>query len=69
MRGTKGYGLLGGVQTPTVIKSAEISPNSTFEGIFHITDWFSTIAEFAGYSVPPEEDSINQYEALKEPIY
>lgn len=57
--------MFGGVQTPTVIKSAGMKPNTTFEGLFHITDWFATFAELADFNVPDNVDSINQYEALK----
>jgi len=65
LRGLKGYGMYGGVQTPTVIKSAGIKRNSTFEGIFHITDWLATFSELAEYEVSNNADSINQLEALK----
>ena len=56
---------MGGVQTPTVIKSAGIEAGSTFDGIFHITDWFATFGNIAGYKPEGETDSIDQLEALK----
>ena len=56
---------MGGVQTPTVIKSAGIQAGSTFDGIFHITDWFATFGNIAGYKPEGETDSIDQLEALK----
>ena len=56
---------MGGVQTPTVIKSAGIEAGSTFDGIFHITDWFATFGNIAGYTPQGETDSIDQLEALK----
>lgn len=68
LRGIKGFATFGGVQTPTVIKSAGMAANSVFEGMFHITDWYSTLASIAGIdsvSRDRETDSIDQHEALK----
>ena len=60
----KGWGLSGGVITPTVIKATDIEAGSTFNGIFHITDWFSTILnQIVGSSIQ-SEDSIDHYEAF-----
>ena len=70
LRGMKGWGLSGGVVTPTVIKTPDIVPGSTFDGIFHITDWFTTLANQGLESPVESEDSIDHYQALinNEPV-
>ena len=69
LRGIKGFATFGGVQTPTVIKSKGIAANSVFEGMFHITDWYSTLASIARLDLvrgrDGEVDSIDQHEALR----
>ena len=65
LRGIKGWGLLGGIQTPAIIKSPQIEKGSTFDGIFHITDWLATLTdllELENVEIP--EDSFSQYSAI-----
>ena len=66
LRGMKGWGLSGGVVTPTVIKAPDVVQGSTFDGIFHITDWFTTLANQALETPVESEDSIDHYQALCE---
>ena len=65
LRGIKGWGMLGGVQTSALIKSPEIDPNSSFDGMFHITDWLATLTEmFKLQNVKIPDDSFSQLSAL-----
>ena len=70
LRGMKGWGLSGGVITPTVIKTPDVVPGSSFDGIFHITDWFTTLANQGLESSIESEDSVDHYQAFidNEPI-
>ena len=64
LRGFKGFGFFGGVQTPTLIKSPGLEAGGHFTGLFHITDWFSTLLNLASIN-RTTDDSFDQFDSLK----
>jgi len=61
--GNRGIGFVHSESTDLIPQSIR---GSTYNGLFHVADWFSTICEAAGLAPPPTAiDSLSQWKALR----
>ena len=68
LRGTKHYLFEGGIKVPAVISSPGLLPDAkkgtTYEGLFHISDWLPTFLHMTNIVIPEGLYGVNQYEAV-----
>ncbi|KAK7077117.1 hypothetical protein SK128_010596 [Halocaridina rubra] len=65
LKGGKSNYQEGGTRGPTFIHSPLLpNPGTVYNGLFHVTDWYSTIVALAGGIVPKIVEGYNQWNAI-----